>query len=113
MAKNGGKTPPPPVNTRSTDCHSDHLQSERMAEHLALTFLMAVATAADEAADLRELATAARLAQTFRDELLLLHRAQSGDEGLGFAGVETGVVEDRHLSVGEAAGVERQPSQVA
>jgi len=109
----GGDTPPPDVNTRSNNCHSGDLQSERMAEHLALTFLMAVAAAADEATDLRELACAARLAQSFRDELLLLHRAQSGDEGLGLTRVETGIGEDRRLGVGEVAGVERQPPQVA
>ena len=84
-----------------------------MAERLTETFLMAVAAAADEAADLRELALAGRLAQTFRDELLLLHRAQSGDEGFGLAGVEAGVGEDRRLSIGEAAGIEWQPPQVA
>ena len=84
-----------------------------MADQLAFKFLMAVAAAADEASDLRELATAGRLAQTFRDELLLLHRAQSGDERLGLARVKTGVGEDRHLSIGETGNVNRQPSEVA
>ena len=84
-----------------------------MAEQLALKFLMAVAAAADEAVDQYELATAGRLAQTFRDELLLLHRAQGGDERLGLAWVKSGVGEDRHFSIGKAGGINWQPSEVA
>lgn len=84
-----------------------------MADQLAFTFLLAVAAAADEALDVRELATAGRLAQTFRDELLLLHRAQSGDESFGLARVKSGIGKDRHLGIGETGNVNRKPSEVA
>lgn len=84
-----------------------------MAEHLAYRYLMAVAAVADAATDQRELSDAARLAQTFRDELLLLERAQGDDEGLGLTWVKSGIGEDRRLGVGKVAGVQWQPTEVA
>lgn len=112
MAKIGGD-PSPVVNTRSNGLSQPARSFNPMAEHLAYRYLMAVAAVADEATDMYELASAARVAQSLRDSLLLLERAQSDDEGVGVSRVEARIGEDRGLGIGEAASVKWQPSEVA
>ena len=101
------------MNTRSNALSHGSRRFNPMAEHLAYRYLMAVAAVADEATDMYELASAARIAQSLRDSLLLLERAQSDDEGVGVSGIQAGVGEDGGLRIGETAGVKWQPSEVA